>query len=67
LVDIARLLPGAAIGLRVDESEDNGRKEQRKRETNIAEAGARRLECQVGLLVRAKDGACGEGAIELKR
>jgi hypothetical protein len=63
LVDMARLLPGAAIGLRADENKNNGRKEQRKRETNMAEAGARELECQVGLLVRATDGEGGEGAI----
>jgi hypothetical protein len=54
LVDIARLV---AIGFNEDESKGNGRKEQRKRETNMASAGVRSLESQTGLVVRAKDGA----------
>lgn len=53
-----------AIG-RVDESDDSGRTEQRKLESNMANAGGS-TEGQSGVLVRAKDGACGEGAIELR-
>jgi hypothetical protein len=62
-VDMARLLPRVAIGFSEDESEGNGRKEQRKRETNMVGAGGRSLESQVGLLVQARTARmelCGE-------
>lgn len=48
-----------------DESDDSGRREQRKLESNMADGGDS-LEGQSSVLVRAKDGACGEGAIELR-
>jgi hypothetical protein len=47
LVDMARLLPMAAIGLRVDENDNKGGREQRKLETNIVRSLKKKLKREV--------------------